>query len=1231
MQGTSNIECYSLDHALVAVLTIIGTAANLALKIVATKLVTFIPDHSFEYAEKGMLENIKTCTYFILLLSQKIVFHLGDGDHESLRLIHIGAIGCLVILLSLQIFLRGFYSQWAVERANIQLCIGIFGLASFLVPLEFNIHITETTYYVLCSILYTIVFRCGDNYARNRKVAMLRGWSNNRLQLASIYDISEVYYYLVELIHTTLADVKDGNQDRRICYLFFGKYLQRHKLKCKLLTCPCMKKVVPYEFDPLGVIDRELPIREWLAMCLFVLSDFLKHLSIQNSSEELSCMLPYFEATYKGQLSSAYSLITNNKHSFQARNKKTNESIISINQARVIDLICESCRDNVRYAELGMSKLIRSKDLITKERNKVDSIEYFEFLDEFQMFKNDISECLDLRVNYLNEILSTGKLIKAHSISEKFSKLCFKINKKYRVLKEKSPVLYSPLMLVYGEFLFFIFQNISQGRKTLIEYNKIAGFTKIFLPSIKTDHELCLVYAYLKNNSIGEISYITANLVKMTGFRRELIEDGGIEFLIPEPIKSIHHEFFSAGNQGSLLQNPNLSENFCNTVNGIVEIMFNVRHSMSILRGVEFISCICFSETYHNNQILLIDRSGTICSLNQSAKWYFKEGDLVEDYNKELLLRIRTMQKFLEITNSQNSNKQKIEDIIATNQIEESVIYYKSQHYLWYEIKSSRGKKFNMRIKFEKKLYRSNFFNFWILRISDVEEIEKNIPEWCEEDQKQSENKTENWEAGKLATCILGQERYQLVVENVEKPEQGFTFFEVEKNAIPEEIEKEVELDPIERVKDYSNTEFNQMREIAQAKIQTKTRVLGKKSLSKAKVPLITSSLAKKSSNKVIPMNYNDQQLPHFSKIARKFNRSSFENYEASNNIKDNSWSNLSNSLHDKSKRNDGLLEMNIDTSVKSSMNENDSKINRISVITHSYIVPDRIHFPVVVTSIILFVLLAASILLVLVKVPIQQNTNLEVKEQAITLDFYSKEIWGFTQTLIILERFRFMKEGLMSVVMELRPDKPIRYRLIQNYFRESCNLIQQYNLYISDKAARVSNRNLFDYSKWSSMEFKIQDYRIDSTNRVVWSTDKMDKNTAISKLSARMRNFCTRDYENDTLPLLGPDRNRDLDPEEEFMRRNLIGNPLDNIIQGNIQFGDYLQNLSEKNKNYIIWTLVASLIVSLMIVLILLLYIVQEIKSMHYFYKTIYKIKVNQVLIIRERYYKRSQTITTE
>jgi len=111
--------------------------------------------------------------------------------------------------------------------------------------------------------------------------------------------------------------------------------------------------------------------------------------------------------------------------------------------------------------------------------------------------------------------------------------------------------------------------------------------------------------------------------------------------------------------------------------------------------------------------------------------------------------------------------------------------------------------------------------------------------------------------------------------------------------------------------------------------------------------------------------------------------------------------------------------------------------------------------------------------------------------------------------------------------------------------------------------------------------------------------------------VSARLQNFCLRDYENDTLPFIGINRDRDADPEEEYIRRNLVGDIFNKMSEGYMHFSQYLKKLSIRNEDYTVWTFVASLLIAISTLMLIWCYVFFEVRSMREFYKAVFRIKV--------------------
>lgn len=1200
IQGSSRIECVSIQHGISSVIAVAGLAANITLRLIASTLVSSVPDHRFVYGKLGVVESLKAGLFFLLPLAKGAVIHLAEDILDAQKFVYYLILFSFSMLLLLQIQFRGFYTRWTVIQANIQLSIGIFGIGAFLLPIQTGMKINEFSYIFIALIAYVVIHRLSHNSRKNRRIKMLAIWFVKPKQFTSIADIEELYYYFIDLIHTTLEDIRKGDSRRRICFLYFGKYLQLHKVGCIDPICGCQTKDIPFEFDPLGAIANELHQVEWISLCTFVLSDFLKHLILVSSSERLLCIKAYFEASYKGQIAHAYKILNQNTkryHSLELMHEGAKHSILT---DRILDIFNRLVNVNILKGELGMTKLVRDSNLITKEKNMVDCFLYLEFLAKFQIMKKEVAECLDLRNKFLSEVLLSGNLRKAHANNIKFIGLCFSIINIYQLIKEKTSSLYSPLLLVYGEFQFFIFQNIATGRKIINEFKLKAEYHRMTLLSIKFPHELCLTFANITSKGQGEITYVTANIVRRTGFTNKEIEKGGIESLIPEPIRSVHSRFVLSTQQGSLLQNPNLSKGYCNTKNGIVPIQFSVRYSFSLIRGVEYVSCLCFAETINNDKVLLLDRNGVICTTNYEANQYFDSQIEIGFYCPELQEQLKVVQSFLDTKSLKRSNTIKFENLIQNNEVDASVQYYKSARYSWMKFIDKKMNVRNMRFRLEKNYYPSIQFNYWVLRIKDVEEIGAPLIKDTLLEYSENHLKTETWKAaGMLNHLMLNKISQSVSVQRRDSLED-----------IPEEIEED-EFEGISKnLEDYQGINF------------FRNKNFEKQSPTFAKLLTIKKeNIVEKKHSDIIEKDENDNR-EYFSEEDSYFSKSKnlakinplleFKQPKASGlTIFNTHKKNTSKSPNPTIK--ERINGLNIESSVRSSYTEERSKISKISMIVHTYIKPASIHFPTMVIQTILSLVLLIFTILVLVKVPVQQDTNTEVRDKAITLDYFSKQLWGFTQTLLILERFRFMKEGIMGDIMELRPDKPKRYNLIGQYYNQSCNVLLKFDMLADSKISSVTDRTLLDFDAWVNSQAIVENYRIDpDTQKPLWFKETMSRRNAVEFLSARMRRFYKRDYENGTIPLLGINRDRDNDPEEDLIRRNYIGDIYNQILARKSDFNEYLKNLSKRNENYIVITFALSLGTSVIVMILLWFYITQELASMQFFYKTLFRIKVD-------------------
>lgn len=1212
IQASQNIRCYSFQHAGASMAALIGILANIALKQISDTLLKYIPDYDFKFTKTGHIGTLVDLTLSLLVIARCFVTHTFSMSIQAGKVFY--SVSAIIMggLIIIQTGFGGYIEESILLINLMKLVIGFCLMGMVVIPIGIKVFTNEFSIYAVCFIVGIIIYRLANNILRNKQTSLLKKWAQHSKSIVKVDNFELTYYYLISILHQVIKSQTKNERDtitliNATPFIYIGRYLQLHKEKCKDSDCGCSKAYLPLEFDPCGSIKKELSEMNTIKICVFILSDYLNKLKSHSvfERERLICTIAHFEAMYAGQVSSAYSMLY--KSSKLKKIEEDNRDQRSIMFYRTEDVLSRICRDNVETGELGLRKILRLNFLVHQEQNKVKIVEYLEFLEAFRLIKRNLIHCIELRNKFLSEIREVGNLQVAYGYSKMFNNFCDSIIDSYEEVSKRIDFVYSPLILIYGIFQFFIYQNISSGRKYLNEYKTKEGMHKLRLETVKYSHELCLIFIKISRTNVDTIYYTTPNIDKVTGYIFKELDQKGVDILVPEPIRRRHNTFIRPKDQGWRLQNPNLVGSYsCHKTKGLVRVDISVRHTLNVINGIEFVGCITADHNIVEEIVLLVDREGIICTLNSLAKEYFDEGASIGAHSPALKDRLDKMQKLVDENLDQPASELNLQDLISRGQVDASVKYFESLHYNWINIKTRNSNILKMNICFEKQVVYSQNYNFWVLRIRDIEGEKTLHPT--------EHNKIRN--EGERGTLGVLRMVHRAFSKSKSYLKQYDDFKEFSKMDIANE-------GIVKKKNQISDLNMYNIKPIALKITKKKIKEISEEKLieefpgseysnEEGRENLIFDDLLIQS----VSLKGDNSDKLHKS---QKIDSNDLLSDQLKNSKKDLVLSKiptLNSNIVKKSifKR---LENFNIETSVRTSYSDDHLRINKLSFIIHTYIKPKNLHILAYVTIFSMIIVVSSLSTFAYIKVPVQQMTNVEIRDKAITLDYFSKQLWGFTQTLLILERFRFMKEGHMGLLMELRPGKPIRTRFIRAYYNQSCNVILPYALLVDAKISNINDRSLFNWDAWIATTADVHNYRINQeTGRPIWFKEKMTYRGAIQFLSARMRNFYLRDYENDTLPLHGPDRDRDTDPEEELFRKNYVGDIYNKVLMRNSDFNQYLKNLASRNELYIMWTFIGSLVTIMTIMIGIWIFSIYELRSMQSFYKYIFKMKVICLII---------------
>ena len=265
-------------------------------------------------------------------------------------------------------------------------------------------------------------------------------------------------------------------------------------------------------------------------------------------------------------------------------------------------------------------------------------------------------------------------------------------------------------------------------------------------------------------------------------------------------------------------------------------------------------------------------------------------------------------------------------------------------------------------------------------------------------------------------------------------------------------------------------------------------------------------------------------------------------------------------------------------------------------------------------SQIFLVLFLVFNILTVYLKDPLQLLTYQDMITQAVNVDVFSWLIWSQVYTNVHLDICRFTESGFMQNDINVNEYEWTLFERCTYVYKQSVVFYTPADSMLEKAIKNLSFPYLYHYDSYAGMSVDLEVYEYDQDNPDVpiWKNITMARRSALSLLQAVGMRMLDRDYENGTgiVPKIG--RNRSLDPDEDFLRRNGLSTLNRECAYRSYDFYEYVKAVVLQNEMFILYSSMAAIIFSIVLYFIFILYVAREISWMRDFYKKIFFIEVS-------------------
>lgn len=1192
----NNIECLGTNHLLLITFSLAIILGNIAIKLISSRIIKLNPSNDLFLSKVGDIDVIQDLILLIIITSNSLIITFASESYLIYRILFYLYLILLGAVFILNFTYRPFLNSFQHNLKSFQLLYLILLTFSSILTREADLSITrsETSMILFMIVGLTILLKINLNLSRMNKSRIFE--EIMKLKKFNQKNIILIYYLVLEWIDNSfnnrnIKDFKDIDSEGDIM-IFIKYFFIEHRKKCSEAVCFCKEDKLFKHRHRLSFFKNNGI--EWSSFEILLLIEKLLKSSYLISNRQnkniFYCYL-YFQINYLGKAYEAY-----NQLIAAIMSRRGSLRDLTIEEGAVLDEIERAMGDNMTSSYLCLRKFPEIINEISNEGNGSSFAQHIDFLNRLQRFKSQISKIVEERTKFLREIQTSGNLKRLYDYSSTFYDLSKKLIYTYQKLYLSTDGDFGPLLLLYSWFMHSIYQNKQIAAKIMGEYTRKYNkhnLNKIFGGPESLSQEFACVYVGQHKTSKHVIKYCTSNILTRLGYIFSELEHKDLGVIIPQPIRSFHSKFFDDdqfGGQKLMKKSP--YDVYTIDRNGyLVYCELTIRFNPTILSGLQIVGILQFPQTQKVERLAIIDRSGLITAIADTAKHIFSPNSNLSCYNKKFNSVIESFEKVAVEKLALRDNNFDYDYFFMGNIFTDWIEYYewKKSRNINLLTNSHKVEKFNITI--EEKLVFTVLQFYYILRVEKSNTQEEIV----NKTRASSKNRESKMNLIDFITERTIQDKLNPKSSRISSA--GYKSEE----SIPEEIEVRINETRV-FIKPDSDILFDSNDKIRKDEVDIKKMCRSKEFRSQAQNE--SSLISKKRENrnsglsKIHPLAYMKKRSILGAKEERLNKISEMRNVLSKNIIKA------------KDKRQHASHK-----SSGSSISFYSQKDITLEKVIHDHIDPGKLHFSTILISLIIFVLCLLNIGSVVIKVPIQQETNSDLKEQLITADVFSWGIWAQIYPILYLDIKRNAKEGLIPI--DIAADYGFPDIILSSDIKFQKAVSYQYiaDTTIDMKIRNVSFPSLLDVDSWIHTQAITYFFEFDYTKKAItWQQIPLQRKVMLQMMTSFAKDFSKRNYsipegEEGYIPLIRG--NRDADPDEEFFRKNLNGDINHMYFLRSLDFYEYLKNVGRQNEKYVLYTMIGTFSITCVLYLAIYLYLFQDLIFMRKFYGSIFAIQV--------------------
>jgi hypothetical protein len=273
------------------------------------------------------------------------------------------------------------------------------------------------------------------------------------------------------------------------------------------------------------------------------------------------------------------------------------------------------------------------------------------FINIYGDLKKDIEGICDTKNSFVNGLLLHGADFRdIFRQTTQFSKQQTVIVDKFDKLVGKCEGKFTPLMMIYGNYLYHIEQNLALARKILRQFvikNFFFDMRNICTISLGRNEEMITIGCSMEKETFHTINMVSCNCFFYLEYDAQDLIGHDLSILIPKPLDGYHRNLMKPANlSGILFERKTYTELSIVKKNGYLAVgQATFRMNYRVDRCLEVFASIIFDkDTYGFKNIMVVNEDMLITAISEAGTDYFEKETFIFQYNK----------RFNQIFNSMN-------------------------------------------------------------------------------------------------------------------------------------------------------------------------------------------------------------------------------------------------------------------------------------------------------------------------------------------------------------------------------------------------------------------------------------------------------------------------------------------------------------------------------------------------------------------------------------------------